>query len=375
MRLLHIADLHAGKTLGRVSRNPDLHHALEQVISLCRESGVDLLLIAGDVFDKANPDNESKELIFEFFLKLRELKTEVVVVAGNHDSYDFMKSIRGLTELANVHIYDRPSRERCLYVSGDLKIACLPYPSERVLTAVGEDSRLRYADLVEKFLSYLAEKASGGRRRVLLTHLFIAGARYTNTEREASLTQHYAVLPASLPDTFDYVALGHVHRNQRIEGASVCAWYSGTLYQLDFSEAGEDKFVNLVLLEDGPPRVEPVRLDLRNPLHVFELTQGEAVRRIGEMKGASGYIKIVLRVEEKGSLPLVVEKIRKELGEKLLRIEQVSESGRSESWDVPRGLDPLQLYREYHRISYGGSLPRNIEKVFLELLSRAEEGV
>jgi len=373
MRLLHIADLHAGKTLGRVSRNPDLQHALEQVISLCRDSRVDILLIAGDVFDKANPDNESKELIFEFFLKLRELRTGVVVVAGNHDSYDFMRSIRGLTELANVHIYDRPSRERCLYVSGDLRIACLPYPSERVLTAVGEDSRLRYADLVERFLSYLGEKAAGGRWRILLTHLFIAGARYTNTEREASLTQHYAVLPGSLPDTFDYIALGHVHRNQRIDGASACAWYSGTLYQLDFSEAGEDKFVNLVLLGDGPPKVEPVRLDLKNPLHVFEVTQEKAVHRLGEMKNVSGYLKIVLRVEDRGSLPLLIEKIREELGEKLIRIEQVSESGSRESWEVPRGLDPLQLYREYHRISYGSGLPREVERVFTELLNRAQE--
>jgi len=90
------------------------------VISFCREGSVDLLLVAGDVFDKANPDNESKELIFEFFLKLRELKVEVVVIAGNHDSYDFMKSIKGLSRLANVHIYDRPDRENCVYRFGDL---------------------------------------------------------------------------------------------------------------------------------------------------------------------------------------------------------------------------------------------------------------
>ncbi len=375
MRLLHIADLHAGKTLGRVSRNPDLHYALEQVISFCRGSSVDLLLVAGDVFDKANPDNESKELIFEFFLKLRELKVEVVVIAGNHDSYDFMKSIKGLSRLANVHIYDRPDRENCVYRFGDLNVACLPYPSERVLTAVGEDSRIRYADMVAKFLAYLAHRSEGSRWRVLLAHLFVAGSRYTSTEKEAWVTQHHAVQPGSLPGAFDYVALGHVHRYQRLESAPTYAWYTGTLYQLDFSEAGEDKFFNLILLGEGPPKVEAVRLDLKNPLSVVEISQGELLHRLEEIRGAPGYLKVVLRVEDRGSLPLAVDRLRESLGERLIRIEQVGGEIRREEWSAPGGMDPIQLYREYHQMAYGKDLPREVERVFAQLLRRAEEGV
>jgi len=374
MKLLHIADLHAGKTLGRVSRNPDLHYALEQIASSCREERAELLLIAGDVFDKANPDNESKELVFDFFLKLRDIGTEVVVVAGNHDSYDFMRSIKGLSRLANVHIYDRPNRNNCLFRFGDLEVACLPYPSERVLTAAGEGSRMRYADMVARFISYLAEQV-GGRWSVLLTHLFVAGSRYTSTEKEASVTQHYAVQPASLPATFDYIALGHVHRHQRLKAAPTLAWYAGTLYQLDFSEAGEDKFFNVILLGEGDIHVEAVKLDLKNPLHTFELNQREVVSRLQELKNVRGYLRVLLKVEDKGSLPLAVEKLREELGDRLIRIEHVSPEVRDRTWDAPAGMDPLQLYREYHRISYGRDLPEEVEKVFSELLRKAEESV
>ncbi|WP_457599892.1 metallophosphoesterase family protein [Hydrogenivirga sp.] len=376
MRLLHIADLHAGKTLGKVSRNPDLEHALSQVIDFVRENGVDVVLVAGDVFDKANPDNESKELIFEFFLKLRKLRTEVVVIAGNHDSYDFMKSIRGLSKLANVHIYDRPSKEHFLYTLGDLKVACLPYPSERVITAAEEDSRKSYAELVGRFIRFLAENVRDAKHKVLLAHLFVAGSKYTNTEKEATITQHYAVQPASLSEDFDYVALGHVHRYQRIENAPTYAYYTGSMYQLDFSEAGDGKFFNFILFEEGQPRVEAVELSLKNPLKEYRVRQSEVTKLIEPMRAEEGYLKLVIRVEDRLGMPTVIDRLREELGNKLIRIEQLSEED-SRGGDLPdlSRLDPLQLYREYYQSSYGKELPEEIEKKFLELLREAEEEI
>ena len=374
MRLLHIADLHAGKTLGKVSRNPDLVYALDQVAQFAQENSPDLLLVAGDVFDKANPDNESKELIFDFFLRLKHLRVGVLVVAGNHDSYDFMRSIRNISRLANVHIYDRPNRENCTYDMGDLRVACLPYPSERVITSASEDSKRTYAGLVSEFIRFLARKVENARHRILLTHLFVSGAKYTRTEKEATITQHYAVPPASLTDTFDYVALGHVHRYQRIEDAPTYAYYTGSLYQLDFSEAGDDKFFNWVILGEGPPRIEAIRLDLKNPLKVFDLKQGEVLDKLEDLKSEHGYLKIFIRVEDRTTLPLLVDSLREELGDRLIKIELITEQVRHTSdSEIHSKLDPLELYREYHRTAYGKDLPENLEKKFLELLRSVEE--
>ncbi len=373
MRLLHIADLHAGKTLGKVSRNPDLQYSLEQVVSFVKENKIDLVLIAGDVFDKANPDNESKELIFNFFLSLKDLASEVVVISGNHDSYDFMKSISGLSRLANVHIYDRPSKERYLFQMKDLKVACLPYPSERVITSADEDSKKSYAQIVGKFIKFLAHSVKDAKHKVLLAHLFVAGSKYTRTEKEATITQHYAVNPADLTEVFDYVALGHVHRHQRIEQAPTQAYYTGTLYQLDFSEAGDDKFFNLITFEEGPPKIEPVKLSLKNPLKVFDLKQSEVLRELPRMEAEPGYIKVVIRIEDRTTVPITLEKLRTALGEKLLRIEQITpDTPTSEGYEV-KSMSPLELYREYYQLSYSKELPKEIEERFLELLKRAEE--
>ncbi len=376
MRLLHIADLHAGKTLGKVSRNPDLEYALSQVVEYSRENRVDVLLIAGDVFDKANPDNESKELIFEFFLKLKDLGTEVVVIAGNHDSYDFMKSIRGLSRLANVHIYDRPNREHFLYSLGELNVACLPYPSERVITSASEDSKRSYAELVGRFIRFLAESVKGARFKVLLAHLFVAGSRYTRTEKEATITQHYAVQPASLSGDFDYVALGHVHRYQRIENAPTYAYYTGSMYQLDFSEAGDRKFFNVITFEEGQPQVEPVEFSLKNPLSVFELEQDKVLEEIEELRGTAGYLKVVVRVSDRTGMPALIDKLREELGDRLIKIEQLTPDSREKAELQKLGkLDPLELYREYYQTAYGKELPEEVEKKFLELLREAEEKI
>ncbi len=373
MKLLHIADLHAGKTLGKVSRNPDLVYALDQVVDFARENEPDLVLVAGDVFDKANPDNESKEIIFDFFLRLRDLKREVVVIAGNHDSYDFMKSISGLSRLANVHIYDRPHPQKGVFVKGELGVACLPYPSERVITSADEDAKKSYADKVSSFIRHLADSISCSRYRVLLAHLFVAGAVYTRTEKEATITMHYAVPPTALLEEFNYVALGHVHKYQRIEDAPTYAYYTGSMYQLDFSEEGQDKFFNFIHLGEGTPKVEAVKLSIKNPLKVIRLRQDEILSTLDHIKEEDGYLKVVVEVKDRTTLPQTIDKLRTTLGDKLLRLEQLwSDLEDRDSRKSLKGLDPVGIYREYFKRAHGSDLPEELEKKFVELLHEVQ---
>ncbi|NPB08013.1 MAG: exonuclease subunit SbcD [Aquificae bacterium] len=371
MRLLHLSDLHAGKTLGRVSRNEDLRYALDQVVDLCRNEKPDYVLVAGDVFDKPNPDNEAKEIIFDFFLRLYDLKIPSVVISGNHDSYEFMKSLRNLLRVINVFVVPRPRPEECVLDFGELKIACLPYPSERVITAASEDSKLTYAKAVEKVIRYLFSLVQEARYRVFLSHLFVAGSLYTRTEREATISEFYAVPPAAIPSEFSYVALGHVHRYQRVKGVSSEAYYTGSLFQLDFSESGHDKFVNLVeLREDQPPRVEAIKLDLKNPLHEYTLSQTEILNRLGELKSTSGYLKVKIEVKDRGGLPLVVDRLKEQLGERLVRIELLEREKRAEKLPDTGRMDVLDLYREYHKSVHGKDPSEAVMKTFAELLDR-----
>lgn len=372
MRLLHLSDLHAGKTLGSVSRNEDVAYALEQVLNFCKDSNVDLLLIAGDIFDKANPDNEAKEIIFNFFLKLNELKIPAVAISGNHDSYEFMKSLKNLLRVINVFVFPKPDLENGVFSFGDLKVACLPYPSERVITKAGETAKLDYAVAVEKAIKYLYKQVEDAKFKVLLSHLFLAGSKYTRTEREATITKFYAVEPSSIPEGFDYVALGHVHRYQRIDKAPTYTYYTGSVFQLDFSETGQEKFFNFVELREGePPIVEAVKLSLKNPLHVVDIDQNNYHRELEEAKALKGYLKVNLRVRDKNRVNLVVEKIKDTLGSRLIRIELITEELQSQSKEEAQELQALnivELYREYFKEVYGREPEEQVIKTLLSLM-------
>ena len=378
MRLLHISDLHAGRTLFKVSRNQDLLYALNQIVELCRDAKPHVVLIAGDIFDKANPDNESKEIIFEFFLQLRELTHATVAVSGNHDSYDFMKSIKPLAKLAKVYIYDRPDKYNFLFSLGELSVACLPYPSERIISSADEESKRSYAEQVGDFLNYLAYKSEGAKFKVLLSHLFVAGAAYTRTEREASVSSHYAVEPVQLPVDFHYIALGHVHRHQRIEGAGTQAYYTGSLFQLDFSEEGQSKFVNLVELKEGElARVEPVELSLKNPLHLRVVEQGSVEAIVARMERIEGLLKLVVEVKDKAGLNIFSQRLKEALGDKLIKVEYLIQDRREVQREkiTGRSLDLTELYGKFYEREHNAKLPEEVEREFSRLLSAAEHNL
>ncbi|GAB6065154.1 exonuclease SbcCD subunit D [Aquifex pyrophilus] len=377
MRLLHLSDVHAGKSLGRVSRNEDVSYALSQVIDFCKESRPDLVLVAGDLFDKANPDNEAKEVVFDFFLRLRSLNIPSVVIAGNHDSYEFMKSIGKLLKVINVHVFHKPDLENGVFEFGELKVACLPYPSERVITGAGSESKLSYALAVEKAIKYLYKKVEDARFKVLLSHLFIAGSKFTRTEREASISQYYAIEPTSIPEGFDYVALGHVHRYQRLERVPSPAYYTGSLFQLDFSEAGSDKFFNFVeLKEDSPPHVEAIKLSLKNPLHEVEIDQRDYLKSLEEIKKLQGYLKVRIRVSDKTRLNFVMERVREVLGDKLIKMEllESSQQRKREENEKSETLNILELYKSYFKENYRKEVPEEVLKTLTELYNLVHNG-
>lgn len=374
MRLLHISDIHAGKSLGRVSRNPDVAYALEQIVAFCKENRPSLVLVAGDVFDKANPDNEAKEIVFDFFLQLNSLGMPSVVISGNHDSYDFMKSLSKLLKVINTFVFHKPDLENGIFEFNNLKVACLPYPSERVLTRAGEDAKLSYAIAVEKALKYLYSKVSDATFKVLLTHLFIAGSKFTKTEREATITQYYAVEPSSIPEGFDYVALGHIHRYQRLEKVVSHAYYTGSLFQLDFSESGQDKFFNFVELKEGePPKVEAVKLSLKNPLHSVEINQENYRRELDKLKLLDGYLKVHLIIKDKTKVNLVVDTIKEVLGEKLIKLELLTPEeilSRKIKKEITK-VNLFELYKEYFKENYKKELPEEILKTLMALYEKS----
>jgi exonuclease SbcD len=376
-KLLHISDLHAGKTLNKVSRNEDLAYALEQVSDICLNERVDVLLIAGDIFDKAVPDYSAEGLILEFLTEWAGRGIEVVLIAGNHDSYDKLRAYTSIKKLAGLHIFDRPSpkAEEMVFQYKDLAIACLPYPSERVLTTISEDAHRSYSHKVAQYLKALAKAVEGYKYRILLAHLMVEKGKIAGSEREASVSSFYAIRPDQIPDSFHYVALGHLHLNQKIESAVPPTHYSGSLYQIDFSEKGTKKFVNLVILEEFRTKVQALELSLYRQLKEVRIAKGQSIDRVlDEIKDQKALFKVILEADIKDPmLNLKTQKLHQILGEKLVFLNlELPEATSNELSIETEGLDLLQIYRAYYKQNYNQELPEEIEREVFRLLNEVQ---
>lgn len=375
MRLLHVADLHAGKRLyDRISRKEDLLYALEQIKRICREEKVEVLLIAGDVFDKRNPDFESQEVILEFLTEINSFGLHTLLIAGNHDSYDFMRIYKNLRKLANIHVFDRPSKniKEVVFEYGELKVACLPYPDERVITHLHEEKERSYAEKVALYMKALANEVRDARYKILMAHLMLDKAQIAGSELYYSVSPSVAVKTDSIPEDFDYVALGHVHRNQKVEGAVPKVYYAGSPYQIDFSEKGMDKFVNLLVLEDGLVRVEPIRLDLKRQLIEVNLKEKDnLIEALEPLAHRSVLVKVYLSVRMGdpfyNSKRDLIEKI---LGEKLAKLE-IEPIGTSKPTE-PKGdnLNLIDLYLSFYKDKYKDEPSDSLKNLLQDLINR-----
>ncbi|GAB5602088.1 exonuclease SbcCD subunit D [Thermus sp. FJN-A] len=308
MRLLHTADWHLGKVLKGVDRTPEIGEALKNLLEVVRQERVDLVVVAGDLFDRPQVSAEAEAHAVAFFLGLRELGVPALVIAGNHDPKERLEALSPLFALAGAEVRGRPLLREEGGVVERFQAALLPFVSERVLVKKvfqeEEDRHRTYAEAMRRILANLESP-------LMLGHFALEGARPGAGEFVFHLTGSYAVPPSALPLAARYLALGHVHRQQQVSEAPL-AWYPGSLVQLDFGE-GEEAERGALLVElppSGPVRVHPIRERWGKPLRTFRLKPEELDARLPEMERFPGYLRLV--VEGRLS-PAVKERLFRDL--------------------------------------------------------------
>ncbi len=383
LKLVHIADLHAGKVNGKtLDRNEDLIHSLEQVYGFLKEERAEYLIVAGDIFDKPRPDNLSSRIIGDFFVRVAELGTKVIAIAGNHDGSGFLDMFTPWSARWNIRIFPRLNTREFIFRDGDAAFVLVPFISERALTELSEgvaEAKVSYAEQIRKLLTYAAERVKDSPYRILVAHLFFAKSKIGRTERELTVSDIYAVDQAAIPETFQYAALGHVHRHQRLEWAKTDAFYSGSLYQLDFGEEGQEKFFNFVVIEDNRTEVHPVKLSLKRELRKISLKKEDDERKIlSALKKTNLFLWVEIEAETPQEFSLKRSNAERILGENLLKVSvkwKRTFSGLPSKKGTPERSsdlrDPIKMYREYY-LSMGKKPNRETERLLKELLQRLE---
>jgi exonuclease SbcD len=381
VKVLHTSDWHIGKKLGRYDRSEEERAVIAEVVSIADAESVDLVLHAGDLFDRPLPSVEALDLAFEGLVALTGGGVRpVVVIAGNHDSPGFFEALAPFLRSANVHLVGaikRPQDGGVLDLEtpgGRAVVSCFPFLREGRAFEVWEpvdEHYKHYADrlrrISEAYSSYATEIAGTDAVTFLVAHFLVGGAKVhghgaPRGERELHLGEAYAATPEAIPPGPQYVALGHIHAPQPVPGAKVPAEYAGSLLELDFGEAGETKRVVVVEVEPGLP----------STVHSVPLSEG---RRLSRPRGTWEAILetdglhdsyLDLTVDTDGPDPGLAERARDEF-DYLVKV--VAEYDRPEREAVVReGRTLLDLYGAYHEESYGVAAPDELLDAFREVL-------
>lgn len=317
MRILHTSDWHVGRTIKGRSRDDEHRAVLAELVAVAREEQVDLVIVAGDVFDHGAPSPSSEEIVYEALLELSRDGTHVAVVAGNHDNGRRFTAVRAFLALARVHALGEitaPDKGGCIDItvrSGETaRIARLPWVSQRGIVRATELMAMDTAGQQQEYMSsvkWLIGKLCAGfgddTVNLLAGHLTIAGSVQGGGERQSETIFEYFVPAQFLPQGAHYCALGHIHRQQRVPGSTGQAWYSGSPMQLDFGEKPGTQGVLVFDAKPGQPvkEVRPVALTAGRPLVTEQGTLIEVLDRAGAIDPRA-YVRVILDEEQQAGL-------------------------------------------------------------------------
>ena len=258
MKILHTSDWHLGQKLIEKDRLEEHEIFLNWLLQTLEECQVDILIVAGDIFDAHNPPKDAENRYAHFLAKASKVTPNIVIVAGNHDSTATLEAYKPVLRALNVHVvgaFNEDLNQEILTLKNgksqtiEAVIAAAPFLRDNFLLRCISaeeisDRKQRIAQAIRDHYARLAEAVAFYEKEgipILTTgHLFAAGAKASESEKQIHVGALDSVTADIFPPIFSYVALGHLHRPQKVAGQNHIR-YSGSPIPLSFSEAGEKK--------------------------------------------------------------------------------------------------------------------------------------
>ncbi|MFD2113282.1 exonuclease SbcCD subunit D C-terminal domain-containing protein [Thiorhodococcus fuscus] len=345
IRVLHTSDWHLGRTLHGRKRDDEFAAFLDWLIDTVELEAVEVLLIAGDIFDTSAPSHRAQALYYRFLSRIACSNCRhLVVIAGNHDSPSFLDAPKALLRELDVHVVGAVSQETGDEVlvlrdpegRPELIVCAVPYLRDRDIrqSEAGETIEDKERKLIAGIREHYAEVAAAAESVrsdlglripiVGMGHLFTAGGRTQDGDGVRELyVGSLAHLSADIfPECFDYLALGHLHVPQRVAGSETMR-YSGSPLPMGFGESGQIKRLCLVDLSPGETRVSELEIPVFQTLERIRGTWETIESRLCELTAdeSRAWIEVVYEGETLiGDLRERLNEIAADTGLEILRI-------------------------------------------------------
>ena len=360
MRLIHLSDLHIGKRVNEFSMLEDQEYILKEILGIIDDEQPDGVIIAGDVYDKSVPSEEAVKLLDSFLTSLAKRKLQVYIISGNHDSAAKLAFASSLIDLSGIHIspvYDSAH----IAMMGDglvrpykledgkgqlANIYMLPFVKPAMVRAVFPDEADDIKDYTDACRVAVEHMDVDEKVTNILVAQFVTGAVRSESEENVGGLDNVDV---SVFDSFDYVALGHIHGPQKVGRETVR--YCGTPLKYSLSEANHTKSVAVVdIPENKKIEIRTVPLVPMHELREVKGTFDELMdRRNYEGTAVDDYLYVVLTDEDDvpdalGKLGTVYPNVMK-LGydNTRTRVTQTIDDGA-----VLEGKKPIDLFGELY---------------------------
>lgn len=324
MKILHTSDWHIGRTLYGRKRYEEFEAFLTWLGETIQKNEIDALLVAGDIFDTSAPSNRAQELYYKFLCRVAASSCRhVVVIAGNHDSPSFLNAPKELLKALDVHVVgsstESPEDEVLVLRNEqdvpELIVCAVPYLRDRDIRVAeaGESVEDKERKLIEGIRThYAAVGALAEQKRdelevdipiVAMGHLFTAGGQTVDGDgvRELYVGSLAHVTAGIFPTIFDYLALGHLHVPQKVNGSETIR-YSGSPLPMGFGEAKQQKSVCQVVFDQGEDHITTASVQ---PIDVPVFQRLERVK--GNWDGISSRILELSTTESQGWLEVIYE--------------------------------------------------------------------
>lgn len=371
MRLLHLGDLHFGKVVNSFSMLEDQRYAIEQVKSYIKEYKPDAILLAGDIYDRSVPPARAVALYSDFLKEvLIELKTPVLAVAGNHDGADLINFGHELFEAAHYYVAGRYTTEMKKVVLNDefgpVNFYLLPFADYAVVRELQGDETIKSLDDAMR-VTMATNPIDETQRNVLLTHAFVVGSTeevlISDSEKKLVVGGKESVSSAYL-EVFDYVALGHLHRTQKVGSDKIR--YSGSLLKYSFSEESYQKSITMIDLDEtGAIKCELLPLNPKRDLKTLKGTLEEVLA----MPSCEDYLRVVLL--DQGELIEPMAKLRQNYPNvMILELEHnhLEFKGSDLTKEARKEKTPEQLFNDFYLHHKGENLSDKAEQSIKKIM-------
>ncbi len=400
MKILHTSDWHLGKYLDKYCRIEEQEKFVDELEKICNNENIDLIIIAGDIYDNTNPPISAEKLFFNAMKRLSlNGKRPIVIVSGNHDSanklispsplaYEFGIIIQGMVNtVANVGKYENFEITRAGEGFFEIKIndekavfLTIPYITEKNINQVifksddEENMQKEFSDKIKDILNNLSKNYGKDTINIIVSHLFVKGGIETDSERKIqSIGGTYAIDAKVFPKDTQYVALGHLHRCQQVKEANCLAYYSGSPIRYSQSEIGYEKVVLVLDIKaNQQPILKKIPLTDYKPIDVFKCDSYEQALNFCQSvsnKDSYTFIEILTKDFITGEQIRSLREIKKDIISIILKTDEEEKV----IYEIEEEKNILEQFKDFYTYKKGKDAPKEILDLFLNILDEIEK--